>query len=138
MKNINSLLKIRLCYGAAALFIIFIEVLIALFVHDGFIRPYLGDVLAVFAVYFLLRAFIPRKCRLLPLFVFLFALCVEFSQLFDLAAWPLLQNSRFLRILLGSVFDTADILCYAIGCALLGGYEILRYRIHIRKNARES
>ena len=36
------------------------EVLIALFVHDDFVRPYLGDVLVVPVIFFLLRAAFPE------------------------------------------------------------------------------
>ena len=40
------------------LFMIFlaIEVLIALYVHDDFVRPYLGDVLVVVVLYFFVSA----------------------------------------------------------------------------------
>ena len=47
------------------LFMIFlvIEVLIALYVHDDFVRPYLGDVLVVVVLYFFVRIWIPEKYR---------------------------------------------------------------------------
>jgi hypothetical protein len=47
----------RPAYALAALIIFAIEVCIALFVHDGFIRPYVGDVLAVALVYAALRGY---------------------------------------------------------------------------------
>jgi hypothetical protein len=46
-------------YAITALAIFAIEVLIALFVRDAFIRPYLGDVLAVALVHTALRAVTP-------------------------------------------------------------------------------
>ena len=46
------------------------EVLIALFVHDDFVRPYLGDVLVVPVIFFLLRAAFPERIKLLPLYIF--------------------------------------------------------------------
>ena len=58
--------KIRLVSAGIAVTLLVIEVLIALFVHDSFVRPYLGDVLAVIFVYFLGRVFFPEKPAFLP------------------------------------------------------------------------
>ena len=60
-------LKRRICYAAATVLLVITEVLIALYVHDDFVRPYVGDVLVVIAVYCAVRIFIPVKCKLLPL-----------------------------------------------------------------------
>ena len=119
----DNKLKLRICYAAATVLLLAVEVLIALFIHDDFIRPYIGDVLVVIAVYTFIRIIVPEKCALLPLFVFIFAVGVEVLQYFDLVTLLGLENNRFLKILLGSVFDLKDIMCYAIGCALLGIYE---------------
>lgn len=111
-------IKLRVCYFAAAALIIIAEVFIALYVNDNFVRPYLGDVLAVIAVYCFVRIFIPVKCRLLPFWVFLFAVCVELVQYADFLTLLGLDSNRFLKILCGSVFDIHDIFCYAAGCAV--------------------
>ena len=51
-------------YALAALVLFAVEVVIALFVRDAFVRPYLGDVLAVMLVYAVLRAVTPlEQCR---------------------------------------------------------------------------
>lgn len=114
----------RFCYAAAFLLLFCMEVLIALYVHDSFVRPYLGDVLAVIVVYCFVRVFLPERVRLLPLCVFLFAAGVEVLQYFQLVDRLGLADNRFLRILLGSVFDWKDIVCYTAGCALLAGWEL--------------
>lgn len=119
----DNKLKMRICYAAATLVLLTVEVLIALFVHDDFVRPYIGDVLAVIVVYTFIRIIVPERCALLPLFVFIFAVGVEVLQYFDFVTVLGLENNTFMRILLGSVFDLKDIMCYAIGCALLGIYE---------------
>lgn len=98
------------------------EVLIALFIHDNIVRPYVGDVLVVMVVYFFLRIFIPEKYPWLPAAVFAIAAVVEISQYFHLAE-RLGVTNPIIRTVLGSVFDTADILCYGIGCIFLGIYE---------------
>ena len=115
----------RICYGALFAALLAVEVLIALFVHDDFGRPYLGDVLVVAVVYALVRVFLPRGAPLLPLYVTLFAVLVEFSQYFRLVERLGLGKNRFLRIVLGSVFDWRDILCYLAGGALIFAAERL-------------
>ena len=115
----------RIKYLIATIVLIAIEVLIALFVHDSFIRPYVGDMLVVVVVYTFIRIFIPKKFRLLPLAVFVFASFVEVLQLLRLTEVLGVADNRFLSILLGSTFDLKDIACYAVGCILLGVYELI-------------
>ena len=74
------MIRKRLLNLALFLTMLVTEVLIALFIHDSFIRPYVGDVLVVAVVYFFLRIFIPEKYPWLPAAVFVFAAAVEFSQ----------------------------------------------------------
>lgn len=121
----------RLLHLALFLLLLSAEVLIALFVHDGFVRPYIGDVLVVGVIYFFLRIFLPEGAPWLPGAVFVFAVLAELSQYFRLAELLGITNP-VLRTLLGSVYDGKDILCYGAGCVLLGVYELL-YRRKGRK-----
>lgn len=100
-----------------------IETLIAVFVHDKFVRPYLGDVLVVVLVYTFVRTIILDKTKLLPLWVFVFAVFVEVTQYFNLIGILGLQDNSLAKAVLGSSFDLKDILCYAVGCLILGIYE---------------
>ena len=118
----------RIIYLIAMLLLLGIEVLIALFVHDRFVRPYMGDMLVVVVVYTFLRIWIPEHVRLLPLYVFLLSVGVELLQAADIVRLLGLAENVFLRILIGSVFDWKDIGCYGVGCALLGVYEVLRWK----------
>ena len=124
----------RMMYGGVFVILLTIEVLIALYVHDDFIRPYVGDILVVIVVYCFVRIFLPERCRLLPLYVFLFAAGVEFLQYFDPVRLLGLEGNRALRILVGSVFDVTDILCYGLGCLVLAGYEGIRCRLDRDQN----
>lgn len=47
------------------------EVLIALYVRDRFIRPYVGDMLVVVLVYSFVRIFLPTGIPRMPFYVFL-------------------------------------------------------------------
>lgn len=115
--------KNRIKYAVACIILLILEVLIARYVQDRFVRPYLGDVLVVIVLYTAIRAVIPDKIALLPLYLFIFAAGVEFLQYFKLLQMLGLQKNTFFRIVLGSTFDWKDILCYGVGCVLLGVYE---------------
>ena len=115
----------RLWYLCATVLLIALEVIIAKYVHDDFVRPYLGDVLVVIAVYTLVRTVHPEGWPLLPAGVFVFAVMVEALQYFRITEVLGISNNRFLRILIGGTFDWRDILCYAAGCVLLAGGEML-------------
>lgn len=101
-----------------------IEICIGLFIHDRFIRPYIGDVLVTVLLCCLVRCAFPNKPRLLVLYVFLFSVAVELLQLLKLADRIGLK-SGVLRIVLGATFDWTDILCYAVGCAMFYAAERL-------------
>ncbi len=121
-------MKSRLVWLAAAFGLLAAEVIIALFVHDNFIRPYLGDVLVVIVLYLFVRSLVPKGVPLLPLYLFLFAAGVEVLQYFQIVRRLGLQDIPFSRILIGSVFDVADILCYGVGCLFLAVCEGVKYR----------
>lgn len=114
-------LALRVSYLAWFLTTLAVEVLIALFVHDEFVRPYVGDILVVIVLYFFLKLIFINAGRFLPVYIFLFAAGVEALQYFQLADHLGLKSDSLLRIVLGSVFDAKDILCYGIGCLLIAG-----------------
>ena len=92
------------------------EIVIALFVNDAFIRPYVGDMLVTLLLCCLCRVIVPDKIPLLPLYVFIFAACVEIGQYFDLVALLGLADNKVISIALGRTFSWMDLVCYAVGC----------------------
>ena len=121
-------LEKRIHYFIAFIVLLIIELFIAIYVHDAFIRPYVGDVLVVIVLYFAVRIAIPHKCKLLPLWIFIFAAVAEGLQYLHLVQVLGLEDNTFLRIILGSTFDLKDIACYAAGSIVLGMYEWLMRR----------
>ena len=120
-------MKKRFGYILAFVLLLTVEILIALFVRDDFIRPYGGDILVTVLICAAVRIVFPTGVRLLPLWVFLFAAGVEIGQYFDFVTLLGLGDIAFFRILLGSTFSVADLLCYAAGCVLfLLGEKLLR------------
>ncbi len=107
-------LKVRLSYIVATVVLLIVEVLIGAFVHDDFVRPYVGDVLVTALLCTMGRIVFP-KWRWLPLAVLVFSFAVEAVQLLELDRVLGLEGTVF-GIAIGSTFDIADLICYAIGC----------------------
>ena len=102
------------------LFILLLEVFIALFINDHFIRPFLGDVFVILLIFFFIRSFFPVKnTSKLAVEIFLFACLIEICQYLQVLELLHLQDSAFLSIVLGSTFDWLDILAYASGTLAL-------------------
>ncbi len=120
--------KLRAIYALLFGILLLTEIGIALFVHDAFIRPYVGDVLVTVLLCCLFRVFVPKGVRLLPLYVFVFSAAVEIGQYFDIVKLLGLENSHFLSVLLGRTFSVHDLLCYAIGCLLFVAIDHILYR----------
>ena len=117
--------KLRVFFAACSLFLLILEVLIALYVHDSFIRPYFGDVLVVILLYCLVRTVYPPGWRWLIPALFVFAVLVELSQLIPLVSLLRLDHIRFFVIVMGTGFSWGDIVCYAAGCLFVAGMEVL-------------
>jgi DNA integrity scanning protein DisA with diadenylate cyclase activity len=105
------------------LLLLAIEIFIAKFIHDRFIRPFVGDVLVVVLIYFFLKTFIQTNNRYLLVGVWAFACAVEVLQSFHLVNLLGLQNNKLMVIILGATFDWYDLLAYSIGIVLLQLYE---------------
>lgn len=118
-------LRKRMGYAVVFAVILLVEVLIALFVRDAFIRPYGGDILVTVLICCFVRIFFPERIKLLPLLVFFFAAAVEVGQYFDYVTLLGLGDIEFFRILLGTSFSAADIVCYGAGCLLFWAAERL-------------
>lgn len=94
--------------------IFLIEVLIAKFIDDSIIRPYVGDILVVILIYYFIKAFIATKSIYIIIGSLFFAYLVEIGQYFHIADVLAVEN-KILRIIIGSSFSWGDIVCYTIG-----------------------
>ncbi len=120
--------KWRIAYAAAFALLLGVEIFIGVFVHDRFVRPYLGDVLVVIVLYCLVRIIVPINCPWLCGAIFVFSAAVEFLQGMHIADLLGIHNP-VLRTIIGTSFDPGDILCYFIGCFFLDLYELVLYLI---------
>ena len=104
-------------YLAASLALLAVLVLIALFVRDAFVRPFLGDVLALVWLYLTARAFVARAPVVLATAALSVAYLLEFAQYLGAADALGLSAGSPLRVAIGSTFDPLDLLAYTLGWA---------------------
>jgi len=112
-------LRFQLKYFIPATILFLIEVFIALFVHDNFIRPFLGDVLVVILIYCFIKSFINSPVIITAIAVLLFAYLIELLQYFNIVTFLGLQNSDLARIVIGTSFEWTDLLAYTLGIGLV-------------------
>ncbi|MEL7005259.1 MAG: DUF2809 domain-containing protein [Bacteroidota bacterium] len=113
------MIRFHKTYFLLAVLLFITEVLIALYVKDAIIRPYVGDFLVVMLVYCFLRAFLNISLWPMAIFTLLFAYAVEFAQYLNMLKWLGLENNRFARIVLGSSFEWIDMLAYTLGVVFI-------------------
>jgi hypothetical protein len=98
-----------------ALALLATEVLIALFVRNRFVRPYVGDVLVVMLIFFAVRAVWPVRAVPLAIGVLCFAVAVEATQamgLIEILGW---SDNTLAKLVMGNTFQWGDLVCYLIG-----------------------
>ena len=119
-------LAFRPGYALAALALFLVEVAIALWVKDRFIRPYGGDVLATILVYLALRAVTDLRVMPASLAALVLSFMVEGAQAFDLVARLGLADNVTARTVLGTAFATEDLLAYTAGSLIVLVGEAMR------------
>lgn len=112
-------MKLNIKYILAFIFILMIEIFIALFINDAIIRPYIGDILVVILMYTFIRGFAQKPIKFLPIYLFFFASIVEIMQYYRVVELLHLQNNKIASTIIGTSFDMKDILCYLIGTIIL-------------------
>ncbi|MGO4822152.1 MULTISPECIES: DUF2809 domain-containing protein [unclassified Flavobacterium] len=110
-------------YFTVAILLFVIEVLIAVFVHDSFVRPYLGDALVVILIYCFIKSFLKLAVVPVVLFVLAFSFTIEYLQYLDIVHTLHLENSKIARTILGTSFSWIDLLTYLIGLLIVMLFE---------------
>ncbi|KAB2731782.1 DUF2809 domain-containing protein [Brucella anthropi] len=94
----------------------------------GWIRSFIGDVIAVIFVYAVLRTFIDGNRLLLALIAFLTGVAVEYGQ-YLAKQFDIVIGNPALRIILGATPDWLDVLAYAIGGGIVVVYLLTRRQV---------
>lgn len=109
------------------------EVLIAVFVHDQFVRPYVGDYLVVILIYCFFKSFIKATTWQVAIFTLIFSYVIETLQYFNLVGMLGLQHSRIANIIIGNSFAWEDIIAYTLGAVTVIGIEKMIPYNHLNK-----
>ncbi|SRX54789.1 hypothetical protein AEQU1_01806 [Aequorivita sp. CIP111184] len=116
--NISNESKKMKNYLILFIILLLLELAIAYFQFNSFIRGFLGDVLVILLLYSFLKIFIKNNVLKTAVSVLAFAYFVELLQLFKLVEKLNIQ-SEILLIIFGSVFDFWDLLAYFLGFLLI-------------------
>lgn len=113
------MLKFSKIYFGLTVLLFVVEVLIALFVHDNFIRPYVGDVLVVILIYCFVKSFLDLPEFILAIAVLLFAFAIECLQYIKIINVLGLEKSELMRTIIGTSFAWLDMLAYMVGIGIV-------------------
>lgn len=113
------MLKFSKTYFGLTILLFVAEVLIALFLHDNFVRPYVGDVLVVMLIYCFVKSFLDVPEFVLAIGVLLFAFAIEFLQYIKIVHVLGLEKSELMRTVLGTSFAWLDLLAYVVGIGIV-------------------
>jgi hypothetical protein len=107
--------NIKLKYLIVSCVILIIEITIALFVNDQFIRPIFGDYLVSILVFYLLATFLKTDLNKIAILSLLISYTIEFLQYLRILELLHLDKIKILNILLGNSFSWTDMLAYTLG-----------------------
>ena len=121
-------------YLILTLILLLTEVLIAVYMHDDIVRPYIGDLLVVILLYCFVKAFLQAPVLPVALAVLLFSFLIETGQYFHLVSLLGLEDSTLAKVVLGNSFAWMDLLMYITGiaCVLIAEYIKNRKRFRYR------
>ena len=123
------MLKFNRTYFHLFSFLFTVEVLIALYVHDSIIRPYIGDLLVVILIYCFIKSFLKVKVLHAALFTLLFSFGVELLQYFTIVEKLGLEKSKAACTVIGTSFEWIDLLAYTAGIIIVLAVENRRAKI---------
>ena len=95
------------------------EVLIAAFLDDRIIRPYVGDVLVVILIYCFIRSFLNTPVVPTAIATLIFAYIIEVLQYIRLVTRLGLEENTLARTVMGTSFEWVDMVAYTLGFAIV-------------------
>lgn len=125
---------IHLRYAIPALILFIIEIIIAVFVNDRFIRPFGGDFLVVIFLYCFVLSFWRIDPWKVALGVGVFSFLIEFMQLLGFLSFMGWENSKLAILIFGIRFQAMDLLMYTLGLIVAWGLD----KIFIRDLAKDK
>lgn len=111
----KKVIRFQKTYFLLTIILLGIEFLIGIYVHDSFIRPFVGDYLVVILIYCFLLTFFNWNKTKTAFGVLLFSFLIEFLQYFNLVSILGLEKYTIARIVIGTSFSVYDLVCYFLG-----------------------
>jgi len=111
-----------------------IEVIIAFFLKDGFVRHTVGDFLVVILLYCLFKSFLKTHTLNLAILTLGIAYLIEFLQLTAFLNYLGLKQNKWANLVFGNTFSIQDLVAYTLGIVVVLFIEIRGQR---KKKLRE-
>ncbi len=109
MKNVNK------TYLVISILLLIVELIIAIFVNDQFIRPIFGDYLASILLFYMIATISKLSETKIALITLLISYTIEILQYIHLLELLHLDKIKILNIVLGNSFSWTDMLAYTLG-----------------------
>jgi hypothetical protein len=109
MKNINK------TYLVISILLLVVEIAIALFVKDQFIRPIFGDYLASILLFYMIATFATFSENKIAILTLIISYTIEVLQYIHILELLHLDKIKILNIVLGNSFSWTDMLAYSLG-----------------------
>jgi DNA integrity scanning protein DisA with diadenylate cyclase activity len=119
-------MRINIGYFILFSILLIAELLIGIYIHDAFIRPFGGDFVVVIMIYCFIKSLVDTPAINTAAAVLIFSYTIEISQYFHLAKVLGLQHSRTALLILGNIFSFNDLWCYTLGILLVLFIERIR------------
>jgi hypothetical protein len=113
------MIRFNKTYFSLTIILFVVEVCIALYVHDRFVRPYVGDVLVVMLIYCFVKSFADLPNGQTAVGVLLFAFLIEWLQSIHFVSRIGLGDVKLANILIGNSFAWLDIVAYTAGFVIV-------------------
>ena len=112
------MLKFNKTYFILSVVLLALEIVIAVYAHDAYIRPFAGDFFVVMLIYCFIRSFAGYNVNRTLIGVLLFAYVLEVLQYFHIVNLLRVQDVAAARIMIGTNFAWTDMLMYTLGVLL--------------------
>ena len=106
-------------YFSLALILFSIEIVIAVFFRDKFVRYFLGDLLVVIFLYCFIMSWLRLESTKVAFSVMIFSFVIEILQYFKILNALGWENNKIAIIILGNSFDAMDLVAYTAGIAIV-------------------
>lgn len=124
MKRITMKPIFNKTYFIAFIILFLMEVGIAVFFKEGFIRHTLGDFLVVMLLYCFFKSFLKGGVWVVALATLCIAFIVEFLQLTHFLNYLGLEHKPWAILVFGNSFSAQDLVAYTLGILVVLGVEL--------------